>query len=114
MPVAYHEHVPLTTPLRLADDRLVVFLANVMNQSIQPLVDLLRTLAVGAPVTPDIPRAKTLRLPERADLGAGDALIGAVVPFGDGGSDLDACVGPLFFCGRGVVGSLPGVWGATA
>lgn len=73
--------------LRLADDRAVVFLTDLGDQVVDARDDVLGALAAGTPVAPDVPGAETLRFAERADLGGCDALVVAVVPFGDAGCD---------------------------
>ena len=96
MPVAHHQHIPLPLFPRLIinftlpDHRLMILLPYISDQPIHPFRDVLRTLPLRTPIAPDIPGFReALGFAERADVVGGDALVGAVVPFGDVGGDCD-------------------------
>jgi hypothetical protein len=80
----------------------MILLSDLPNQAVDPLNDLLWRLSVRATVAPDIPVCRLPCVGELlADFGAGDAFVGAVVPFGDGGGDCNASIGSgrLLGCG---------------
>jgi hypothetical protein len=86
----------------------MVLLANVGDEAVESLGDLFRALAAGAAILPDVPGAgDALVGPELADVGAGDALVVAVVPLADVLGDLDG--GAAAQPGAGLVAvGLPG------
>lgn len=94
----HNQHIPRS--LLLAAPKLVFMklLPQLPDQRIHSFRNVRRTLATLAAVAPNVPvlPEPTLRAVS-ADLGRGETLVVAVVPFADLGRDLD-------FCGGVVVG----------
>lgn len=79
--------VVLSLLFRLPDDGPVVLVADLGDQVVDARDDVLGALAPGTPVAPDVPGAQALGGAARPDLCRCDALVVAVVPFGDPGRD---------------------------
>lgn len=90
----HKQHITRPALLSAPPNRLLLKPApDVFDQRIQPLRYLLRTLAAGAPVAPDVPRPFAPLGALLADLLGGEALVVAVVPLADRLGDLDLRVG---------------------
>lgn len=92
-----HENIPASLGFgqRLADHGGVVVRADLGDQGVDALRDVGWGFAAGTAVGPDVPvLGQVLGGAQRADRGGGDALVVAVVPFGDQRGD--------FHGGRGV------------
>lgn len=114
MPVPNNKYIARNARLlRLADILGVTIFANITDQTIQPVDNILRTLPTRTAIAPNIPvLIQSLFFPLLPDLSAGDALIVAVVPLRDArlhcylrGCDVWGLVGG----GGGVGGGLPWV-----
>ena len=77
----------------------MVLVANLPNQPIDPLDDIVRRLAARTAIRPDIPRALPFLRALFLDLRGRNALVVAVVPLADVAGDGDLGVGAL---GRGL------------
>ena len=90
----------------------MISLSDFGDQRVNACDDILRAFAAGTAVAPDIPGlGQTGGFPALADLRGGDALVVAVVPFGDLGGDGDGGGGAGGMGGEVVVvlgGGLPG------
>lgn len=73
--------------LWLPDDGPVVFVADLGDQVVDARDDVFGALAPRTPVAPDVPGAQALGGAAGPDLCRCDALVVAVVPFGDPGCD---------------------------
>lgn len=86
-------------------DRLVIRLADLGNDGIQPVHDVLRAFSLGTSVLPDIPRGtETLGRSQLTNVGRCDAFVRAVVPFADRGGYADARCARVALAGVGAVG----------
>jgi hypothetical protein len=94
MPVSNDQHVPLDRlVLGLPNHRPMVLSADLAYQPVDALDNILRRLAPGTAVFPDIPRPEAPLCPSFPDLRGRDALVLAVVPLPDVGRDGDLGVG---------------------
>ena len=94
MTVSNDQHVILDQlALGLPNHRPMPLVANLFDQPINTVGDVLRRLAPRAALRPDIPRPQPLLFSPLADLRRCDALVLAVVPLADVGRDGDLGIG---------------------